>query len=146
MPAGQAEAHSVGPGRWPQAGHGGRHKAPREPAEWGWLNRVCASFLTFLFCFSLCIFCGERSDSFTEEGLDLHYWKDCLMLTRCDYCKQVRCWRGWARPRQASWTRRSRRPNHKNVPNRSIFRGNVMGKVLLGSIFLTLLLKCNTYI
>ncbi|XP_057410580.1 centrosomal protein of 104 kDa isoform X2 [Balaenoptera acutorostrata] len=38
---------------------------------------------------NLCIFCGERSDSFTEEGLDLHYWKDCLMLTRCDYCKQV---------------------------------------------------------
>uniref|UniRef100_A0A9L0RAJ9 Centrosomal protein of 104 kDa n=1 Tax=Equus caballus TaxID=9796 RepID=A0A9L0RAJ9_HORSE len=38
---------------------------------------------------NLCIFCGERSDSFTEEGLDLHYWKQCLMLTRCDYCKQV---------------------------------------------------------
>ncbi|TKC39435.1 hypothetical protein EI555_020845, partial [Monodon monoceros] len=38
---------------------------------------------------NLCIFCGERSDSFTEEGLDLHYWKHCLMLTRCDYCKQV---------------------------------------------------------
>lgn len=77
---------------------GGCHRAPREPAEWGWLNRVCASFLTFLFCFSLCIFCGERSDSFTEEGLDLHYWKQCLMLTRCDYCKQVR---RWARAGQA---------------------------------------------
>nr|XP_003413547.1 centrosomal protein of 104 kDa isoform X2 [Loxodonta africana] len=37
----------------------------------------------------LCIFCGERNESFTEEGLDLHYWKHCLMLTRCDYCKQV---------------------------------------------------------
>ncbi|XP_058911790.1 centrosomal protein of 104 kDa isoform X3 [Kogia breviceps] len=36
-----------------------------------------------------CIFCGERSDSFTEEGLDLHYWKHCLMLTRCDHCRQV---------------------------------------------------------
>ncbi|XP_058408713.1 centrosomal protein of 104 kDa isoform X1 [Diceros bicornis minor] len=38
---------------------------------------------------NLCIFCGERSESFTEEGLDLHYWKQCLMLTRCDYCRQV---------------------------------------------------------
>uniref|UniRef100_A0A8I5NFH5 Centrosomal protein of 104 kDa n=1 Tax=Papio anubis TaxID=9555 RepID=A0A8I5NFH5_PAPAN len=37
---------------------------------------------------NLCIFCGERSESFTEEGLDLHYWKHCLMLTRCDHCKQ----------------------------------------------------------
>lgn len=39
---------------------------------------------------SLCIFCGERSAAFTEEGLDLHYWKHCLMLTRCGYCRQVR--------------------------------------------------------
>ncbi|XP_067328917.1 centrosomal protein of 104 kDa isoform X1 [Anolis sagrei] len=38
---------------------------------------------------NLCIFCGERDDSFTEEGLDLHYWKHCPMLTRCDFCKQV---------------------------------------------------------
>ncbi|XP_063001151.1 centrosomal protein of 104 kDa [Elgaria multicarinata webbii] len=38
---------------------------------------------------NLCIFCGERDESFTEEGLDLHYWKHCPMLTRCDFCKQV---------------------------------------------------------
>ncbi|XP_019691609.2 centrosomal protein of 104 kDa isoform X6 [Felis catus] len=38
---------------------------------------------------NLCIFCGERSESFTEEGLDLHYWKQCLMLTRCTCCRQV---------------------------------------------------------
>lgn len=38
---------------------------------------------------NLCIFCGERSDAFTDEGLDLHYWKHCLMLTRCDHCRQV---------------------------------------------------------
>ncbi|XP_009868127.1 PREDICTED: centrosomal protein of 104 kDa [Apaloderma vittatum] len=37
----------------------------------------------------LCIFCGERDESFTEEGLDLHYWKQCPMLTRCKQCKQV---------------------------------------------------------
>ncbi|MFT7804571.1 centrosomal protein of 104 kDa [Arapaima gigas] len=38
---------------------------------------------------SLCIFCGERNDSFTDEGLDLHYWKHCPMLLRCEQCKQV---------------------------------------------------------
>ncbi|XP_065593974.1 centrosomal protein of 104 kDa [Cyrtonyx montezumae] len=38
---------------------------------------------------NLCIFCGERNESFTEEGLDLHYWKHCPMLTRCEHCKQV---------------------------------------------------------
>ncbi|XP_075461038.1 centrosomal protein of 104 kDa [Ascaphus truei] len=37
----------------------------------------------------LCIFCGERDESFTEEGLDLHYWKHCPMLKRCEHCKQV---------------------------------------------------------
>uniref|UniRef100_A0A452U330 Centrosomal protein of 104 kDa n=1 Tax=Ursus maritimus TaxID=29073 RepID=A0A452U330_URSMA len=38
---------------------------------------------------NLCIFCGERSESFTEDGLDLHYWKHCPMLTRCAHCRQV---------------------------------------------------------
>ncbi|NWR75861.1 CE104 protein, partial [Centropus unirufus] len=38
---------------------------------------------------NLCIFCGERNESFTDEGLDLHYWKHCPMLTRCEHCKQV---------------------------------------------------------
>ncbi|XP_060738010.1 centrosomal protein of 104 kDa [Tachysurus vachellii] len=38
---------------------------------------------------NLCIFCGERDKSFTEEGLDLHYWKHCPMLCRCLQCRQV---------------------------------------------------------
>ncbi|NXX28583.1 CE104 protein, partial [Nicator chloris] len=42
-----------------------------------------------IFFPSLCIFCGERNESFTEEGLDLHYWKHCPMLTRCELCKQM---------------------------------------------------------
>ena len=37
----------------------------------------------------MCIFCGERDDDFSEEGLDLHYWKHCPMLKRCEHCKQV---------------------------------------------------------
>ncbi|KAH9594466.1 hypothetical protein MS3_00006305 [Schistosoma haematobium] len=36
-----------------------------------------------------CIFCGEQNDSFTEEGLDIHYWKSCPMLHRCPNCKQA---------------------------------------------------------
>ncbi|KAM6925519.1 centrosomal protein of 104 kDa [Xenentodon cancila] len=38
---------------------------------------------------NLCIFCGRKDESFTEDGLDLHYWKQCPMLHRCDECKQV---------------------------------------------------------
>ncbi|XP_048780572.1 centrosomal protein of 104 kDa-like isoform X3 [Ostrea edulis] len=38
---------------------------------------------------NICIFCGERNENFTEEGLDLHYWKHCPMLKRCTNCKQV---------------------------------------------------------
>ncbi|XP_072537643.1 centrosomal protein of 104 kDa [Salminus brasiliensis] len=38
---------------------------------------------------NLCIFCDEKDKTFTEEGLDLHYWKYCPMLCRCLHCKQV---------------------------------------------------------
>ncbi|XP_042348111.1 centrosomal protein of 104 kDa [Plectropomus leopardus] len=38
---------------------------------------------------NLCIFCGKKDESFTEDGLDLHYWKHCPMLRRCDECRQV---------------------------------------------------------
>lgn len=38
---------------------------------------------------NICIFCGERNETFTEEGLDIHYWKNCPMLKRCTNCKQV---------------------------------------------------------
>ena len=41
-----------------------------------------------LFC-RMCIFCGEKNETFTEEMLDMHYWKSCPMLKRCDYCAQV---------------------------------------------------------
>ncbi|XP_016086803.1 centrosomal protein of 104 kDa-like [Sinocyclocheilus grahami] len=41
------------------------------------------------FLDNLCIFCGERDESFTEDGLDLHYWKHCPMLQRCLQCRQV---------------------------------------------------------
>eukprot|EP01135_Chromosphaera_perkinsii_P011779 Nk52_evm25s2496 gene=Nk52_evmTU25s2496 len=37
----------------------------------------------------MCIFCGEKNDTFNDENLDVHYWKDCPMLTSCVYCKQI---------------------------------------------------------
>lgn len=46
-------------------------------------------FIHFFLSFSLCIFCGKKDASFTEDGLDLHYWKHCPMLRRCDECRQV---------------------------------------------------------
>ncbi|XP_042235850.1 centrosomal protein of 104 kDa-like [Homarus americanus] len=36
-----------------------------------------------------CIFCGAFDKTFTDSGLDLHYWKTCPMLTRCHHCRQV---------------------------------------------------------
>ncbi|XP_053281301.1 centrosomal protein of 104 kDa isoform X1 [Pleuronectes platessa] len=38
---------------------------------------------------NLCIFCGKKDESYTEDGLDLHYWKHCPMLRRCSECRQV---------------------------------------------------------
>lgn len=37
----------------------------------------------------VCIFCGEQNEDFSEEGLDVHYWKSCPMLNRCESCAQV---------------------------------------------------------
>ena len=45
---------------------------------------------SFCLYFSTCIFCNDKNEQYTEEGLDLHYWKNCPMLKRCSFCKQVR--------------------------------------------------------
>ena len=50
---------------------------------------VSAVELLHLLLCRICIFCGERNEAFTEEGLDIHYWKSCPMLKRCANCKQV---------------------------------------------------------
>lgn len=31
----------------------------------------------------VCNFCGRADPNFSADTLDLHYWKDCPMLTRC---------------------------------------------------------------
>ncbi|KAI9360359.1 hypothetical protein DFJ73DRAFT_76828 [Zopfochytrium polystomum] len=37
----------------------------------------------------ICIFCEQSNPAFTEEALDIHYWKDCPMLTGCPLCNQI---------------------------------------------------------
>ena len=36
-----------------------------------------------------CNFCLREDPSFNEESLDIHYWKECPMLTTCWECDQV---------------------------------------------------------
>lgn len=36
-----------------------------------------------------CQFCRCHDPSFTEETLDLHYWRECPMLMPCQFCEQV---------------------------------------------------------
>jgi len=36
-----------------------------------------------------CQFCERYDPSFTEEALDIHYWRECTMLTECSLCTQV---------------------------------------------------------
>ncbi|XP_012271377.1 centrosomal protein of 104 kDa [Orussus abietinus] len=37
----------------------------------------------------MCIFCLSKGQVYTEEGLNIHYWRTCPMLTKCEACKQV---------------------------------------------------------
>jgi hypothetical protein len=34
-------------------------------------------------------FCARYDPNFTEDMLDMHYWKECPMLTSCKFCGQV---------------------------------------------------------
>ena len=36
-----------------------------------------------------CQFCGRYDPNFTEDSLDMHYWKECPVLTSCRMCGQV---------------------------------------------------------
>lgn len=39
--------------------------------------------------FTSCMFCGVHNPSWTENDLDLHYWKDCPLLIACPSCSQI---------------------------------------------------------
>lgn len=36
-----------------------------------------------------CQFCHREDEDFNPESLDIHYWKECPMLTTCQECEQV---------------------------------------------------------
>lgn len=60
-----------------------------EPGKVVMLSTFSIAPTCFLACIRMCIFCLSRFDSFTEEGLNIHYWRSCPMLMRCAHCKQV---------------------------------------------------------
>lgn len=37
----------------------------------------------------ICNFCGTFDENFNQESIDIHYWKECPMLTTCWECEQV---------------------------------------------------------
>ena len=38
----------------------------------------------------MCQFCGKIDKTYLQnDNLDMHYWKECPMLTECTHCKQV---------------------------------------------------------
>ena len=39
--------------------------------------------------YTTCMFCGIQDPTWNEDGLDLHFWKDCTMLTKCPACSQI---------------------------------------------------------
>ncbi len=39
--------------------------------------------------FTSCMFCGVKNKKWTENDLDLHYWKDCPLLISCPSCAQI---------------------------------------------------------
>lgn len=36
-----------------------------------------------------CQFCGHQDPTWTPATMDVHYWRECPMLTSCEHCKQV---------------------------------------------------------
>eukprot|EP00597_Dinobryon_sp_UTEXLB2267_P016523 CAMPEP_0201094330 /NCGR_PEP_ID=MMETSP0812-20130820/2657_1 /ASSEMBLY_ACC=CAM_ASM_000668 /TAXON_ID=98059 /ORGANISM="Dinobryon sp., Strain UTEXLB2267" /LENGTH=350 /DNA_ID=CAMNT_0047346849 /DNA_START=40 /DNA_END=1092 /DNA_ORIENTATION=+ len=39
--------------------------------------------------FTSCMFCGFHDPQWTENDLDVHYWKDCPLLISCPSCAQI---------------------------------------------------------
>jgi centrosomal protein CEP104 len=39
--------------------------------------------------YTTCMFCGASDSTWDEDALDLHYWKDCPLLSPCEACAQV---------------------------------------------------------
>jgi len=74
----------------PQGGGGGGGDAPtphqhtaHEPVHSSHENDVGGED------FTVCMFCGDTDKAWDEDAMDLHYWKDCPMLSACPSCSQV---------------------------------------------------------
>jgi centrosomal protein CEP104 len=39
--------------------------------------------------FTKCMFCGKTEPTWSEDLLDLHYWKECPLLSPCPACAQI---------------------------------------------------------
>jgi centrosomal protein CEP104 len=39
--------------------------------------------------FTTCMFCGKGDKAWDEDGLDLHYWMECPLLSPCPSCAQI---------------------------------------------------------
>lgn len=39
--------------------------------------------------YTICMFCGKRDATWNEDGLDLHYWQECPLLSPCSACAQI---------------------------------------------------------
>ena len=39
--------------------------------------------------FTTCMFCGVQNSNWDEDALDMHYWKECALLSPCPSCAQV---------------------------------------------------------
>jgi centrosomal protein CEP104 len=39
--------------------------------------------------FTTCMFCGMHDKGWTENDMDVHYWKDCPLLISCPSCAQI---------------------------------------------------------
>lgn len=37
----------------------------------------------------MCQFCGKFDPQFDNQAIDMHYWKDCPMLSMCPGCGQI---------------------------------------------------------
>lgn len=53
------------------------------------MKRFDICYSSHLLFVRMCIFCLSKGQVYSEEGLNIHYWRTCPMLTKCEACKQV---------------------------------------------------------
>lgn len=69
------------------ASHSSPHKSPQKIMQKGQAHEGGSS--DDPASYTTCMFCNVHDPTWNEDGLDLHYWKDCTLLTQCPACSQV---------------------------------------------------------